>query len=64
MRDCPHFQITFGLSINDLLAGKRPELVDPYKSKALDRKICNNLNWDKPLTKYETIVILDRLGLI
>ena len=60
-KSCPGLNISDDF-IHSLL--KKPEPVDPIKSKALERKICNNLNWDKPLIKYETIVILDRLGLI
>lgn len=62
--DCPHFQYTFGLSIDDLLSGKKPPIEDEthkYIDWAMSINLCNNDNWQIPPTKYEIVVMLNRL---
>jgi peptidoglycan L-alanyl-D-glutamate endopeptidase CwlK len=38
-KDAPHFQFTFGLSIKDLKAGKRPPTEDPALVKAVQKLV-------------------------
>lgn len=62
MRDCPHFQLTFDLTIKDLQAGKKPPVLDKYIQWALDSELISEKQWytEKP-TWYESIVFANRL---
>lgn len=42
-KDAPHFQYTFGLSIKDLKAGKRPPTEDPELVKAVQELVLANI---------------------
>lgn len=66
--DMPHFQLSFGLKIKDLLAGKRPpiqeEIIDellPYKKWMIDSKFCRDRDWEKPFSAQEMAKILNLL---
>ena len=59
--DSPHFQYTFGLSIEDLLNGKTPPISDKFIDWSQAAGLCNNKNWNNTMTKYEIIVFANRL---
>ncbi len=50
-RDYPHFQYTFGLSINDLRGGKRPPKVNTVSSSSSTTKPTTIANGDKNYIK-------------